>query len=114
MANLNQNTLADVNAASELVANDAAASVTIDFSDKKDEKMAILIDNNQAYIFTGVIAGNGMHSKAISFTVAANKKAVIKLDSAFVKSNAGIITMACSIATGGTIGTSKIYVIELP
>lgn len=113
MANLNWNEPVRFNKASELVSNDAAASITISVLDKKVQNMAILIDNAQNYIFTGVIASGLLGAPAKTFTVAGNKKAIIQIEPALYASSAGVITIACSIATGGTLGTSKVYPIEL-
>jgi hypothetical protein len=108
-------------AGKEITMNNAAASVTVDFS-KPDEKLLLLVTNADAASATVTIkAGDGARSvigdKAVA--VAQNKTFVIgPFESSRFKGSTGKITATVTNADGteysGTITNVKIGVVTLP
>jgi hypothetical protein len=105
------------NEGTDLTATDASATQTIVAS--KDEKLILLVDNQDAtYDATITISAGDMWAESqgdLEVVVGNASAAVIgPLESARFKDEDGDINVAAAIASGGTLTDVKLYAILLP
>jgi len=109
------------NNVSAVTLNDATASQTVDFGDKPDERIVLLIENANTVsnttatvtISKGDFLGNA--SGDLVVTLAKGDTAAIgPLESVRFKNSASEVTVGVAVTNSGTISNVKIGVVKLP
>ena len=109
------------NNVSAVTLNDATASQTVDFSDKPDERIVLLVENtNTASGTTATITvskGDFLSSNLgdLAVTVAQGDTAAIgPLESVRFKNSASEVTVGVAVTNSGTVSDVKISAVKLP
>jgi len=109
------------NNVSAVTLNDATASQTIDFGDKPDERIVLLIENaNTVDDTTATITvskGDFLSSNLGDLAVTVAKGATVTvgpLESVRFKNSASEVTVGVAVTNSGTVSNVKIGVVKLP
>lgn len=101
--------------------NDATASQTVDFSDKPDERIVLLVENaNTASDTTATITvskGDFLSNVLGDLAVVVAKGdtvAIGPLESVRFKNSASEVTVGVAVTNSGTVSNVKIGVVKLP
>ena len=104
-----------------LTLNDATASQTVDFSDKPDERIVLLVENaNTASDTTATITvskGDFLSSNLGDLAVTVAKGATVAigpLESVRFKNSASEVTIGVAVTNSGTVSNVKISAVKLP
>jgi len=109
------------NNVSAVTLNNATASQTVDFSDKPDERIVLLVENaNTADATTATITvskGDFLSSNLGNLAVTVAKGATVAigpLESVRFKNSASEVTVGVAVTNSGTVSNVKIGVVKLP
>jgi hypothetical protein len=109
------------NSGAELVWNDATASQTIDFGDKPDERIVLLVENaNTASDTTATVTiskGDFLGNASGDLVVTLAKDDIVTvgpLESVRFKNSASEVTVGVAVTNSGTVSNVKIGVVKLP
>ena len=109
------------NSGADFVWNDATASQTVDFSDKPDERIVLLVENaNTADATTATITvskGDFLSSNLGDLAVTVAKGATVAigpLESVRFKNSASEVTIGVAVTNSGTVSNVKISAVKLP
>lgn len=101
--------------------NDATASQTVDFSDKPDERIVLLVENTNTKDDTTatitVSKGDFLSSNLGDLAVTVAKGATVAigpLESVRFKNSASEVTVGVAVTNSGTVSNVKIGVVKLP
>ena len=109
------------NNVSAVTLNDATASQTVDFGDKPDERIVLLIENaNTVDDTTATITvskGDFLSSNLGDLAVTVAKGATVAigpLESVRFKNSASKVTIGVAVTNSGTVSDVKISAVKLP
>jgi len=109
------------NNVSAVTLNDATASQTVDFGDKPDERIVLLVENaNTVDATTATITvskGDFLSSNLGDLAVTVAKGATVAigpLESVRFKNSASEVTVGVAVTNSGTVSNVKIGVVKLP
>lgn len=109
------------NNVSAVTLNDATASQTVDFSDKPDERIVLLVENaNTSDATTATITvskGDFLSSDLGDLAVTVAKGATVAigpLESVRFKNSASEVTIGVAVTNSGTVSNVKISAVKLP
>jgi hypothetical protein len=109
------------NDGADFVWNDATASQTIDFGDKPDERVVLLVENANTVagqtatvtISKGDFLGNALGDLAV-IVAKGDTAAIGPLESVRFKNSASEVTVGVAVTNSGTVSNVKIGVVKLP